>query len=74
MNINSVDYSPNLMSLDIYISGCASPHCDECHNPMLWDFEKGQHWTEWKIQILDYMTNYDSLIKNVMLFGGDPLD
>ena len=42
MNINSVDYSPNLMSLDIYISGCASPHCDGCHNPMLWDFEKGQ--------------------------------
>ncbi len=74
MNINTLDYSIKLMSLDIYISGCKGPYCEGCHNPQLWDFKQGKNWVEWKVSIFEYLDNYNDLIENIMLFGGEPLD
>lgn len=76
MNILGTSYTLQHNSLDIYLAGCSgSPHCVGCHNPESWDFNKGTPYD------LDYFTiikqkveTFDSLINNIMIFGGEPLD
>ncbi len=74
MNIAALDYTFKQESLDIYISGCQGPHCKGCHNPQLWDFNKGQYWTNWCKKITDYVIDFNQYINNIMIFGGEPLD
>lgn len=74
MNILSVDYSLKYMSLDIYVSGCMGPHCEGCHNRETWDFDKGVPYKTSYGVIENKIKNFQLLIKNIMIFGGEPLD
>lgn len=74
MNIAALDYTFKQEALDIYISGCQGPHCKNCHNPQLWNFDVGKHWTNWCDSITEYILNFNEYIRNVMIFGGEPLD
>ena len=74
MKITALDYTYKQKALDIYVSGCRGPHCKNCHNPLLWDFNTGQYWIEWKWKIEDYIREYPEIIENFMIFGGEPLD
>lgn len=74
MNIISLEYTLKYRSLDIYISGCKTK-CDGCHNPESWNFNQGDEYNQ---SILDKIEEYvnlsGSLIKDIMIFGGEPLD
>ena len=74
MNILSIDYTLKYQSLDIYVSGCMGPHCENCHNPESWDFDKGISWDDAKLAIEVKITSFESMVKNLMVFGGEPLD
>ncbi len=74
MNIASIDYSPSTESLDIYVSGCNKPHCNECHNPDLWSFDYGTPYDEIvNNYIIQRCNDYTDLIKNIFIMGGEPL-
>jgi len=76
MNILSTQYSLIYKSLDIYVAGCSgSPHCVNCHNKLSWDFNQGELYNkEYSEKLLVKVKNFDNLIDNIMLFGGEPLD
>lgn len=75
MNVVSVDYSIGTKSLDIFVSGCKPPHCTGCHNPELRDFSVGEEYSEKIIdRIKKYIKDYDSLIDNIFIMGGEPID
>lgn len=77
MNILGTQYTLNNKAFEIYISGCkGNPHCKGCHNPESWDFNAGE-----KIDIeketdlwISKILYFGSIIKNIMIFGGEPLD
>ena len=74
MNIFKFDFNLHTSSIDFYISGCNPPHCKNCHNPELFDFNNGIKYNEF------LLNNYNDIIKrlyfvsNMMIFGGEPLD
>lgn len=76
IRILATQYTLTYRSFDIYISGCAGPHCVGCHNPESWDFSNGDLYVKgetvdiWSKKILEF----GSLVKNIMIFGGEPLD
>lgn len=75
MNIASIDFSLPRQSLDIYVSGCKGPHCEGCHNPSAWDFFTGRILDDTvRQEISDYINNFRIMVKNIMIFGGEPLD
>lgn len=75
MNIISTQYTLENRSLDIYISGCkGNPHCTNCHNPESWDFDTGEYYKNFFWSIQDKLKDFNSLIDNIMIFGGEPLD
>lgn len=74
MNIAYIDYTLNTKSLDIYVSGCKAPHCEGCHNPELWNYEIGDSLIEGYSKAENYLNEFDNLIDNVMIFGGEPLE
>ena len=76
MNILATQFTLEHKSLDIYTAGCnGCPHCTNCHNPESWDFSKGSFYNgNYKNFILNKIKNFDSLIDNIMIFGGEPLD
>lgn len=75
MNIMYIDYTLRYKSLDIYIAGCnGNPHCTNCHNPESWDFNKGIYYKDWFINIQNKIKDFNNMIDNIMIFGGEPLD
>jgi anaerobic ribonucleoside-triphosphate reductase activating protein len=77
MNILATQYTLSLKSLDIYVSGCSgNPHCEGCHNPESWNFNLGQEYNNeyFKKYIYDKCIEFNDIIKNIMIFGGEPLD
>lgn len=74
MRIFKYDFNLHTSSIDFYISGCNPPHCKNCHNPELFDFNNGIKYNEF------LLNNYNDIIKrlyfvsNIMIFGGEPLD
>lgn len=74
MNIISLEYTLKYRSLDIYISGCKTK-CDGCHNPESWNFNQGDEYNQSIFNKIEEHINLSgSLIKNIMIFGGEPLD
>lgn len=74
MNILATQYTMALQSLDIYVAGCKG-HCKNCHNPESWDFSQGSPYGKnLEITIEEKIKSFDNLIKNIMIFGGEPLD
>jgi len=76
MRIISTQYTLQNKSLDIYVAGCnGNPHCYLCHNPESWDFNQGHIYNRGYFnRIKEKVKNFDSMIKNIMIFGGEPLD
>ena len=76
MNILATQYSLNTKSFEIYLSGCSgNPHCKGCHNPESWDFTKGTKFDNtYENSIQEKIISFKTLIDNVMIFGGEPLD
>jgi anaerobic ribonucleoside-triphosphate reductase activating protein len=76
MKIISTQYTLQYKSLDIYVAGCnGNPHCDQCHNPESWNFNQGtQYDKNYYKDISNKIKEFDLLIDNIMLFGGEPLD
>lgn len=75
MRIAATQYTCSTRSVDIYISGCKAPHCKGCHNPELFDFDVGEIFDDAKCRaILSKIIEFDLLVKNVFVYGGEPLD
>lgn len=76
MRIVALQYTLQHKSLDIYLSGCiGNPHCEGCHNPELWSFDIGDIYDErYFMKIKNKVKDFDNLIDNIMIFGGEPLD
>ena len=77
MNILSTQYTLATKSFEIYVAGCkGQPHCKGCHNPESWDFNQGNKWSEeyYLTTIKPKILEFNSIIKNIMIFGGEPLD
>ena len=76
MRILATQYTLPLKSLDIYVAGCnGSPHCVGCHNSESWDFNQGDLYDSSYFQkIKSKVQDFDILIDNIMIFGGEPLD
>jgi len=75
MNILATQYSLIYKSLDIYVAGCRGDkgvHCTSCHNPESWDFNQGDLYDkEYFGKLQTKVKNFDVLISNIMLFGGE---
>ena len=75
MNILSTQYTLSNKALEIYVAGCSGqPHCTNCHNPMSWDFNLGIEWKLMMFGIYAKCKSFNSLVDNIMIFGGEPLD
>lgn len=76
MNILATQYTLSLKSLDVYVAGCSgSPHCVGCHNKESWDFNQGDLYNEEYLKKIKIkVRNFNLMIDNIMLFGGEPLD
>lgn len=76
MNIIYTDYTLKHKSLDIFLAGCnGDPHCEGCHNPESWDFDIGTLYNEKYFKYIQKrVKEFDLLIDNIMIFGGEPLD
>lgn len=75
MRILGTQFTLSMESFDIYIAGCKAPHCKGCHNPEGWDFNQGEVYDGTYVQkLFEKMNDFYSLIKNIMIFGGEPLD
>ncbi|MDN5317857.1 MAG: anaerobic ribonucleoside-triphosphate reductase activating protein [Thermoanaerobacterium sp.] len=76
MNILSTQYSLETKSLEIYVAGCSgNPHCANCHNHESWDFKQGTKYNEkYFSHIKNKIKDFDALIDNIMILGGEPLD
>lgn len=72
MNIAGIEYNLNYKALEIYISGCNSPHCDNCHNKELWNYTEGKYYLEYIPSILSKINT--GMINHIWLLGGEPLD
>lgn len=76
MNILATQYTLDTKSLEIYLAGCyGNPHCKGCHNPSSWDFNNGEPYDcLYEDKIKNKVEDFKSLINNIMIFGGEPLD
>jgi len=76
MNILATQYTLTNKSLDIYVAGCSGlPHCVNCQNKESWNFNQGDLYDkEYFGKLQTKVKNFDVLINNIMLFGGEPLD
>jgi len=77
MNIVSTQYTLSTKSLEIYLAGCnGQPKCKGCHNKQLWDFNIGENFNYqyFNNNILKKYNTFKEIIKNIMIFGGEPLD
>jgi dUTP pyrophosphatase len=73
MNIISTQFTLQHNSFEIYVSGCKGS-CQGCCNPELKDFNQGVDYKVMLPNIIDKVTNFDTLIKHIWILGGDPLD
>lgn len=76
MNILATQFDLAGRSLDIYLAGCAGPHCPNCHNPESHDFHQGTAFDHhlFRNQIQDKVNDFPALVKNLRVLGGEPLD
>ena len=76
MNIIATQFTLKTKAFEIYVAGCAgNPHCTGCYNKETWDFNNGEPYNEeFKTKVAEKVKDYDRLIDNIMIFGGEPLD
>lgn len=76
MNILATQFTMETRAFEIYVAGCSgNPHCTGCHNAKSWDFNQGRKLDKSYLEeIKKKVVLFDSLIDNLMIFGGEPLD
>lgn len=75
MNITNIDYGMSDNSYSIFVSGCSGePKCEGCFNPENWDFNVGKNWITYTDKIKKDLTDFKTLIKRIIIVGGEPLD
>lgn len=77
LRILATQYTLTTKSLEIYVAGCkGQPHCFGCHNPESWSFEQGDIYDSMYFvnRIKRKIEEFPSLVQNIMIFGGEPLD
>ncbi|MBR1749770.1 MAG: anaerobic ribonucleoside-triphosphate reductase activating protein [Ruminococcus sp.] len=58
--------------VSLFVSGCTH-HCKGCFNPMTWDFDYGEEFTdETIVNIIEMLS--PSYIKGLTLLGGEPME
>lgn len=72
MNIFSTQYTLKYKAFEIYLSGCDGL-CDGCHNHELFDYSIGKDYKSRINSIIKKISEFDSLIENVWILGGEPL-
>lgn len=72
MKIAATQFSLKYSALEIYLSGCNSPHCSGCHNPALWDFGIG-HAVSFVIPKIKRFSS-TPMVNWLWVLGGEPLD
>lgn len=73
MNYGAVQYSLKDRAYDIFLSGCAAPHCEGCHNPDLWDFNAGKDLDPFALIDSIHSQAY-VMIDKIRIMGGEPFD
>ncbi len=73
MNIVATQYNLQNKTLEIYLSGCYG-NCFNCHNPELKDFKLGNYYKFELPNILQKIKEFDCLIDDIWILGGEPLD
>lgn len=76
IRISATQYTLNNKTFEIYVAGCnANPHCDDCHNPELWNFENGNIYEDrLKKELISKIDRFTDIIDSIWLLGGEPLD
>ena len=76
MNILATQFTLKYNAFEIYTAGCnGNPHCQGCHNPESWSFNQGDKYNiDFFKSIENKVKRFDNIIKNIMIFGGEPLD
>ena len=77
MRIAGTEINLQHKALEIYVSGCRSPHCKGCHNPELWSFDVGvdcdpEELAKLTNQLRELKTA--KLVDYVWVLGGEPQD
>lgn len=73
MKIVATQYNAQQKALEIYVGGCKRK-CDGCHNPELQSFNIGKPYLEELYKIKDKIVEFDNVIDNIWLLGGEWLD
>ncbi len=73
MRISATQYNLHNKALEIYISGCDGSCGDICHNQEIWDFSIGEDYQKELPKILKKIKDFDSMIDNIWILGGEPL-
>lgn len=74
MNLAATQYSLKYNAFEIYLSGCNGV-CEGCCNPELKEFGIGKTINAEVTQsLLSKITDFDLIIKNIWVLGGDPMD
>lgn len=73
MNVLSTEVNFRYHSYEIYLSGC-NQRCPGCHNTETWSFHVGIDYGSWISTIFKLQSLPVSLIKNIWILGGEPLD
>ncbi len=71
--IVSTQFNLRNRALEVYFSGCTK-NCSECHNPELQNFNMGIEYYKWIKPITLKINEFNSIIDNVWILGGEPLD
>jgi len=76
MRIASTQYTLSSKTLEIYVAGCkANPHCEDCHNSEIWDFNNGEILDDAYYKKIESKINkFNDIIDNIWILGGEPLD
>ena len=76
INIAATSYTLSQKSLDIYVAGCNPPHCENCHNPELWEFIVGERYSYdyFYTHIKEKILTFEPLVERIFIMGGEPLD
>lgn len=71
--ISATQFNLKNKALEILISGCTK-RCSGCNSPELQDFNFGFEYYNWTKQIYLKVLEFDSIVENVWITGGEPLD
>lgn len=75
MNISATQFTLETEAYEIYFSGCNQKCSTHCHNKELWTFDNGKLYNNiYFNEIKEKIYEFNDLIKNIMIFGGEPLD